>query len=123
VRQCARWAVLGLPLPAGAGWLGCMQASLLCLSLLVLPTAWLAGQGSAPAPATSCHHKCVLVYSIVRVCVYPPSGALSYLHSHGVIHGDLTPSNILMASATKDARRWICKASQRQSACWGLRGS
>ncbi|KAL4448329.1 hypothetical protein ABPG75_005548 [Micractinium tetrahymenae] len=39
------------------------------------------------------------------------AGALSYLHSCEVIHGDLTPSNVLLSSSTKDARRWVCKVS------------
>lgn len=39
------------------------------------------------------------------------AGALSYLHSCEVIHGDLTPSNVLLTSSTKDARRWVCKVS------------
>jgi serine/threonine protein kinase len=37
------------------------------------------------------------------------AGACAYLHGHDVIHGDLTPSNVLLTSATKDLRRWTCK--------------
>ena len=32
-----------------------------------------------------------------------------YLHSHGVLHGDLTCNNILLTSSNKDARRWIAQ--------------
>ncbi|KAL4423942.1 hypothetical protein ABPG75_001243 [Micractinium tetrahymenae] len=39
------------------------------------------------------------------------AGAMAYLHSHDIIHGDLTPSNVLLTSCIKDARRWVCKRS------------
>ncbi len=37
------------------------------------------------------------------------AGALTYLHAHDVLHGDLTPSNVLLTSSTKDGRRWQAK--------------
>lgn len=39
------------------------------------------------------------------------AGAITYLHSHKIIHGDMTPNNVLMTSGTKDARRWVCKVA------------
>ncbi|EFN52801.1 hypothetical protein CHLNCDRAFT_138454 [Chlorella variabilis] len=37
------------------------------------------------------------------------AGALHYLHQRDVIHGDLSPGNVLLASSTKDRRSWVCK--------------
>jgi serine/threonine protein kinase len=39
------------------------------------------------------------------------AGALTYLHAHDVLHGDLTPSNVLLTSSTKDGRRWQAKVN------------
>lgn len=40
------------------------------------------------------------------------AGALTYLHAHDVLHGDLTPSNVLLTSSTKDGRRWQAKVGR-----------
>ncbi|KAL4433273.1 hypothetical protein ABPG77_003321 [Micractinium sp. CCAP 211/92] len=51
------------------------------------------------------------------------AGALSYLHSCEVIHGDLTPSNVLLTSSTKDSRRWVCKVADFGLSTLVARGS
>lgn len=35
---------------------------------------------------------------------------MAFLHSANVVHGDLTPSNVLLASSAKDARHFVAKA-------------
>jgi serine/threonine protein kinase len=37
------------------------------------------------------------------------SSAMSYLHTNSIVHGDLNPNNILLASSTKDIRRCVAK--------------
>ncbi|EFN57849.1 hypothetical protein CHLNCDRAFT_21329 [Chlorella variabilis] len=37
------------------------------------------------------------------------AGACLYLHRHDIVHGDLTPGNVLLATSSRDARRWVCK--------------
>lgn len=44
-------------------------------------------------------------------CALEIGGALRYLHSRGILHGDLTGSNVLLCSCARDSRRWICKVS------------
>lgn len=42
------------------------------------------------------------------------AGACLYLHRHDIVHGDLTPGNVLLATSSRDARRWVCKVSRAQ---------
>ncbi|PRW44843.1 prolyl endopeptidase-like isoform A [Chlorella sorokiniana] len=56
--------------------------------------------------------------SAIVACAQEVAGALCYLHSNDVIHGDLTPSNVLLVSAAKDARRFICKVGDFGLATW-----
>ncbi|KAK9865060.1 hypothetical protein WJX84_008297 [Apatococcus fuscideae] len=44
-------------------------------------------------------------------CAIEIGGALRYLHSRCIIHGDLTASNVLLSSCSRDARGWMCKVS------------
>ncbi|KAL4457312.1 hypothetical protein ABPG75_012177 [Micractinium tetrahymenae] len=39
------------------------------------------------------------------------AAALSFMHSHGVLHGDLAPGNVLLACAPDDPRKFMAKAS------------
>eukprot|EP00884_Botryococcus_braunii_P016251 jgi/Botrbrau1/3309/Bobra.0048s0006.1 len=45
---------------------------------------------------------------IIR-CLIDISTGMQYLHSVGVLHGDLKPGNVLLKSTTTDARGFICK--------------
>lgn len=47
------------------------------------------------------------------------AGAVAYLHSKGVVHGDLSPFNILLSTSPKDSRRWVAKAR----GTWRARGT
>ncbi|KAK9825995.1 hypothetical protein WJX74_003878 [Apatococcus lobatus] len=44
-------------------------------------------------------------------CAIEIGGALRYLHSRSILHGDLTGSNVLLCSCARDSRGWICKVS------------
>ncbi|GAB4821579.1 hypothetical protein N2152v2_008625 [Parachlorella kessleri] len=39
------------------------------------------------------------------------AGAMDYLHGMGLLHGDLTPNNVLLSSSSKDIRRWIAQVA------------
>ncbi|KFM28790.1 Serine/threonine-protein kinase CTR1 [Auxenochlorella protothecoides] len=39
------------------------------------------------------------------------AGALAYLHSCGIIHGDLSGNNVLLTAQPNDARRWVAMVS------------
>ena len=40
------------------------------------------------------------------------ASAMQYLHSRGIVHGDLTGNNVLLKSSSKDQRRFIAMVSQ-----------
>eukprot|EP00884_Botryococcus_braunii_P016318 jgi/Botrbrau1/336/Bobra.0022s0290.1 len=46
---------------------------------------------------------------VVLACLKDVAFGMSYLHSLGVLHGDLKPANVLLKSAGDDFRRYICK--------------
>lgn len=39
------------------------------------------------------------------------AAALQYLHSHDVLHGDLTGGNVLLTASDKDTRGFVCKVA------------
>ena len=64
-------------------------------------------QASYPAPCRACLPACPQA-SILRVLLDTAAG-LDYLHSIGVVHGDLKGANVLLKGSSKDARGVTCK--------------
>ncbi len=74
------------------------------------------GQGSTCARESCCMSCASSQGHFFCIAVCPAlAGACAYLHSHNVIHGDLTPSNVLLTSTTKDAKSWLCKVGQQKA--------
>jgi len=74
---------------------------------------------------------CPLQESIYR-CLIDIAAGMDYLHSLGVINGDLKPANVLLKSTNADARGYTCKVRLLQSnamtlaqllACHACKGS
>ena len=40
---------------------------------------------------------------------------MQYLHSRGIVHGDLTGNNVLLKSSSKDQRRFIAMVSHQHA--------
>lgn len=68
--------------------------------------------------AVTCSHPCALKSTPSRSCcaccvcharcaATEICSALSYLHARSILHGGLTPSNVLLTAYQKDARGWI----------------
>lgn len=50
-----------------------------------------------------------LMQVAVLACLKDIACGMEYLHSLGVLHGDLKPANIMLKSVVFDPRRYICK--------------
>ncbi|GAB4820761.1 hypothetical protein N2152v2_007807 [Parachlorella kessleri] len=65
---------------------------------VILSTAWVAG------PCPEALLLCCALHAAADI-----AGALEYLHVNGLVHGDLSCNNVLLASSNKDRRRWIAQ--------------